>query len=242
MYGKKLSMIGMCMFMITASIVLVIGNEEDTKNTTPEINTTLEINETTNEGTWYDDGCWYPFTIIGRINYTEGNAVGTFVHFTINENTGMISNYTITLPPNWTCSFNPQNTTIFSSITVKDFKQACPPNPFSVYLTYQGKNTLMNFYDCNYAKDFVRIDFASSDKNTTIIFTIPDGLSINTPPENPSWMSWRPPDIEIKSNVTYTFMEISDGNFTIHGQTIEVNLNPYGTLEVFSSFTWPTLS
>ncbi len=230
MKGKKMAIIGLCLFMITTSISVVIGKAEDTENGTSD-----------SSGTTSNAGSWYPLTTIGRITYKDGNAMGTFIHFTIDENASIISNYTIKLPPNWPWPSSTQNTTIFSSITVNDFKPVCSPNTFGEFLTFQGKNALMIFYDY----DIARIDYDSSDNNTKIIFEVPDGLEITAPPDNPGWMAYSAPDIEIKSNNTYTSITISNasnGDFTIHGQTIEINLNAYESLDIFSWFEWPVPS
>jgi hypothetical protein len=267
MNGKKMVIIGMCLFMITASISVVIGKAEDTENGTSDAS-----------GATSNAGIWYP--TMGRITYNDRNARGTFVHFAIDENTGTITDYTIKLtiyPMVWyspMSSIQPfpekginsdnityENKTIFSSIQINGFEPTATPNAFADYLIFQGKNTLMRFFD----QEGGSIHYASSDKNTKITFEVPNGFEITqllddiyyilpvkdgnggengstgiseqpTTPESES-SPWQ--TIWIKSNTTTTSINSYNGTVTINGQTIEVELSAYGYLDIYTWVEYP---
>jgi heat shock protein HslJ len=181
MNGKKIAIIMLCLYMITTSFSLVIGKADDTEIVTSDASVT-----TSNAGVWYPT--------MGRINYNDGNAVGSFVNFKIDENTGTIADYTVKLtyypmnlyspmssirpyPEKEIISYNItyQNKKIFNSIQINNFEPQATPNTFADYLIFQGKNTLMKFVDTEGGS----INYASSDKNTKIIFQVPDGFEIS---------------------------------------------------------------
>jgi len=267
MNGKKMVIIGMCMFMITASISVVIGKAEDTENGTSDAS-----------GGTSNVGIWYP--TMGRFNYNEGNARGNFVHFAIDENTGTISDYTVKLtfyPLVWyspMSSIQPfpekginsdnityENKTIFNSIQINGFEPTATPNAFADYLIFQGKNTFMRFFD----QEGGSIHYASSDKNTKITFEVPDGFEISQLPDDiyyilpvkdengvengSTGISEQPtvPESEsspwqtiwIKSNTTTTSINSYNGTITINGQTIEVELSAYGYLDIYTWVEYP---
>ncbi|MCJ7571080.1 MAG: META domain-containing protein [Candidatus Thermoplasmatota archaeon] len=221
---------------------------------------------------------WYP--TMGRITYNNGNAKGTFVHFTIDENTGIIYDYTVKLtfyPQVWynpVSSIDPyrekeiisdnityENKVIFNSIKINGFEPAATPNVFADFLIFQGKNTFMRFFD----QEGGSVYFASSDKNTKITFEIPDGFEISkltddyyysTPATDEksgegsnSVISEQPIDFEtisspwqtiwIKSDNTTTSINSYNGTATINGQTIEVELSPYGYLDIYTYVEYP---
>jgi hypothetical protein len=92
--GKRITIIGVCIFIITASFSVVIAKTDETDPGTSD-----------SSGATSNTGIWYP--TMGRFTYSEGSARGTFVHFAIDENTGTISDYTVklTFHPNvWYCS------------------------------------------------------------------------------------------------------------------------------------------
>ena len=257
----------MCLFMITASINVVIGKAEDTETGTSDAS-----------GATSNAGIWYPTT--GRITYNEGNARGTFVHFAIDENTGTITDYTIKLtiypmvwyspmssiqpfPENGINSYNItyENKTIFNSIQINGFEPKATPNAFADYLIFQGKNTFMRFFD----QEGGSIHYASSDKNTKITFEVPDGFEISQLPDDIYYIlpvidekagensnigipeqpnssetgssPWQ--TIWIKSNTTTTSINSYNGTVTINGQTIEVELSAYGYLDIYTWVEYP---
>ena len=267
MNGKKMVIIGMCLFMITASISVVIVKAEDTENGTSDAS-----------GATSNAGIWYP--TMGRFTYSEGNARGTFVHFIIDENTGTITDYTIKLtiyPMVWyspMSSIQPfpekgansdnityENKTIFNSIQINGFEPTATPNAFADYLIFQGKNTLMKCVD----QEGGSIHYASSDKNTNITFEVPIGFEISQLsydssyilpvidekagensnigiPEQPNVSETRSSpcqNIWIKSNTTTTSINSYNGTVTINGQTIEVELSAYGYLDIYTWVEYP---
>jgi hypothetical protein len=268
MKGKKISIIGLCIFMITASIGVVIGNAEEAENGASDAGGVTSIGD-----------IWYP--TMGRITYNQGNAIGTFVHFAIDENTGTITDYTVKLtfyPNAWyspMSSIEPypekeiypynityQDKTIFNSIQINGFEPLATPNAFADYLIFQGKNTLMKFFDIEGGS----INYASSDKNTKITFEVPDGFEIsqlsddiyyNLPvndedgrensntgiPEQPTISEivsspWQ--TIWIKSDNTTTTISSYNGTVTINGQIIEVELSAYGYLDIYTYVEYPS--
>jgi len=141
------------------------------------------------------DGTSYYTT--GRIAYSNGNAIGTYLHFNIDENTGEVTDYTVKLTiytgiNNYSFygggnSFigtgleyysmindSYENVTIFNSIKVNGFEPASEPNAFADYLALQGENTLMIFYD----RDGGNAHYANSGKNTKITFKVLDEFEI----------------------------------------------------------------
>ncbi len=250
--------IGMCLFMITASISVVIGKAEDTENGTSDAS-----------GATSNAGIWYP--TMGRFTYIEGNARGNFVHFAIDENTGTITDYTVKLtfyPMVWyspISSIQPfpekginsdnityENKTIFSSVQINGFEPKAIPNAFADYLVFQGKNTLIRYYD----QEGGSIHYASSDKNTNILFEVPIGFEITQLPDDIYYIlpvtdekggensntgipesPWQ--TIWIKSNTTTTSINCYNGTVTINGQTIEVELSAYGYLDIYTWVEYP---
>jgi len=265
---KKMTIIGMCLFMITASISVVIGKAEDTGTATVDAS-----------GVSSSAGIWYPTT--GRITYSNGNAIGTFVHFTIDESTGTLSDYTVQLtfyPQVW--SYGPidskqpypkkennsgnityENKTIFNSIQINSFEPTATPNAYADYLIFQGKNTLMKCVD----QEGGSLHYASSDHTTTITFEVPDGFNItqlsniySTPtplinektgengtvelpyqPIPPESVSSPWQTIWIKSDNTTTSINSYNGTVTIDGQTIEIELSAYGYLDIYTYVEYP---
>jgi hypothetical protein len=267
MNGKKIAIIGMCLFMITACIGVIIGNAEETENGTSDTS-----------GATSSAGSWYP--PIGRFTYNDGNATGSFVHFIIDENTGTLSDYTVKLtfyPQVWYGPIDSkqpypekeinygnityENKTIFSSIQINGFEPTATPNAFADYLIFQGKNTFMKCVD----QAGGILHYASSDHTTTITFVVPEGLNITllsniysslTPPidektgENgiagipdlPTIPESAPSpwqNIWIKSNNTTTSINSYNGTVSINEQTIEVELSAYGYLDIYTYVEYP---
>lgn len=180
MKGKKIAIIGLSFFMIATSLSVVIGNAENTGTGTGGTG-----------GATSATGIWYP--TIGRFTYNNGNAIGAFVHFTIDENTGTLSDYTVKLsyyPQVWygpidskqpypekeinSGNITYENKTMFNSIQINGFESAAAPNAYANYLSFQGKNTLMKCVD----QEGGSLHYASSDHTTTILFDVPEGFNI----------------------------------------------------------------
>lgn len=267
MNGKKIVIIGLCLFMITASISAITGKADETDGTSDAGVTSSSA------------GIWYP--IIGRFSYDNGNARGTFVHFTIDENTGGITDYTVKLtfyPQVWYGPFDDKqpfpekeinsgnitydNKTIFTSIQTHDFEPKAIPNAFADYLIFQGNNTFMKCVD----QEGGSMHIASSAHPTLITFEVSDGFeitqfvndiySIPTPlieekegengtvdtPNQPA-----PPEsvpspwqtIWIKSDNTTTSINSYNGTVTVNGQTIELEISAYGYLDIYTYVEYP---
>jgi hypothetical protein len=267
MNGKKIAIIGLCLFMITASLSAITGNAEETQGTSDAGVASSSA------------GIWYPTT--GRFSYTNGDATGTYVHFTIDENTGSITEYTVKLtfyPMVWyspMSSIYPtpekginsgnityENKTIFNSIQINGFEPTATPNAYADYLIFQGKNTLMKCVD----QEGGSMHIASSDHPTMIIFEVPDGFEItqlandiysippplidekggengtvDTPgqpiPSESVPSPWQ--TIWIKSDNTTTSINSYNATVTVNGQTIELEVSPYGYLDIYTYVEYP---
>ena len=166
--------------MFTASISVVITKADDTGNGTSDAS-----------GTSSNVGVWYPTT--GRFTYNNGNAIGSFVHFVIDENTGTLSDYTVKVtfyPQVWYSPFDSkepypekelnygnityENKTIFNSIQINGFESTATPDAYADYLIFLGKNTFVKCVD----QEGGSLHFASSDTTTTITFDVLDGFDI----------------------------------------------------------------
>jgi len=215
---------------------------------------------------------WY-FTE-GRIEYGNGNATGSYLHFLIDENTGTVKDFTLKLsfypiiyygvtknsvrtePQDSTSLYSNvtnKNITVFRSIKVNGFEPATPPTAFADYLVFQGKNTLMKFAD----QEGGSIHYASSDQNTIMTLEVPDGFNITlsedygtvlpTIPQSSDGTNYtkssqgvadsyaeRYPwsEVWIESNDTVTTINIYNGTATTNGQTIDIDLNAHGYLDV----------
>jgi heat shock protein HslJ len=180
---KKIAIIGICLVFVTTSLCGILVNADEL------LVATLDSNSGTS-----DISFWYPS--MGRMTYSDGNAWGSFVHFTLDENTGTVSDYTVKLtfypniyyspissiapyPENVNEDITYQDRTIFSSIQISGFEPIALPNAFADYLIFQGKNTLMRFYDSEGGS----MNFASSSQPTKIIFEVPKGFEISQFPD-----------------------------------------------------------
>lgn len=275
MYGKKIVIIGICLFFMASSLSGIIVYADEPVLVTSDSSGA----KSSSSGTTSAVGVWYP--TMGRMTYSEGNAWGTFVHFAIDETTGTISDYTVKLtvyPYNWVTPMDSklpypekesnsnnityQNKTIFNSIHINGFKPVAPPNAFADYLIFQGKNTLMKFYDAEGGS----MNIASGGENTKIIFEVLDGFNITqssndiyniqTPlekekpgengsidvPEEPvpserAVSLWQ--TIWIKSDNITTSINSYNGTVTVNGQTIELEISPYGYLDIYTYVEYP---
>ena len=149
-----------------------------------------------------------------------------------------------------------KNVTIFDSITVKDFSPFGTPKPYATYLAFQGKNVLLLAYD----QEGGYTQYAASDQDITMIFKVKDGFTITQSTYDFSpWLStketletsdtttsnsdsgaitsWQ--NLWIKSDNTVTTLNIQNGAVAIDGQTIEVTLKAYSTLDLSSWVEYP---
>ncbi len=266
MNGKKITSMGLCLFMIIASVFAITGNAEETQGTSDAGVTSTSA------------GIWYP--TMGWFSYNNGDAAGTFVHFTIDENTGTITGYTVQLtryPQTWYRPFESkepspdefnsgnityETKTIFSSIQIRDFNPQATPNTFVDYLLIQGKNTLIKCVD----QEGGSMNIASGGQSTILTIEVPaefnitqstydyygiptplidekgvDNKTYDTPdtPLPPESIASPWQNIWIKSDNTTTSISSYNGTFSINGQTIVVELKPYGYLDVYTYVEYP---
>ncbi len=142
---------------------------------------------------------WWPYP--GHFNYSDGKAVGNYLSFEINESTGIVTKYTVTIstydifypllvyeekwyideygeiimePEFPELNLTYENITVFESIEIEDFTPVGYPGTFVDLLLFQGEQALMMFYDREWNQGF----YASGDMNNTIIFNVAEGLEI----------------------------------------------------------------
>jgi hypothetical protein len=232
-----------------------------------------------------DYDMWWPE--LGHFDYNEGKAIGTYLKFNMNETTGIVTDYTVTMflfdiyypmiiyeeeyymekdgeiyykgeYPEY--DFTYENITIFESIEIEDFTPNGNPGTYSDIFVYQGEEAVMIFHDREWSQGY----YASSDYNTTVTFEVAEEFEISTFPdyyyddwyyeeewdeewddeeydegeEKEGWEDesyWTPwTEIWIEYNNTITNLVIYNGNATIENQTITVDLNPNGYIEVNS--------
>jgi hypothetical protein len=234
---------------------------------------------------YYD--IWWPDK--GHFDYSEGKATGTFLKFNINETTGVVTDYTVTMflydiyypmviyeekyymeedgeiyvegeYPEY--DFTYENITIFESIEIEDFSSNGNPGTYSDLFIYQGEKAVMIFHDREWSQGY----YASSDYNTSVIFEVAEEFEISTYPDywyddwtyDEKWEyeegeekegggeEWEPEypeeefyltpwtEIWIEYNNTITTLVIYNGNATIENQSVIVNLNPNGYIEINS--------
>jgi hypothetical protein len=147
---------------------------------------------------WIGDP-WWPE--MGHFDYSEGKAVGNYLNFGVNESTGIITDYMVTIStydlifpimvyeecwyvqddgeiiveekyPEYNLTY--ENITIFDTIEIEGFDPAAPPGTFSDMFVFQGGNALMIFYD----RDWLQGYMASGDANNTVTFEVSEGLEI----------------------------------------------------------------
>lgn len=180
MNEKKTVTLIICLLMVTISFGMTIIKAD-------------ENDSSSGSGSSPSVGLWYPPE--GRISYANGMAMGTNVHFGLDELTGTITNYTVKYtiyPPTYypqIFSNRPpsaeeypsnenimyQNTTLFRSISFDGFIPTAPPNSFAEFLVFQGETIFMQFYD--YAGGTMY--FAAGNTFTILRFEVPDEFTIS---------------------------------------------------------------
>ena len=136
-----------------------------------------------------------------------------------------------------------QNTTIFTSITVDDFIPFGFPMVYSNFLSIQGNNVLMMFYDLpgggihyytgqNSATLTIIVPEGTTITSTANSYLIPNGKIINqvTPIETATLRS----SIQLSYDSVETSIIVMNGTISFSGQTISVQLEAYGSLDTFS--------
>lgn len=156
--------------------------------------------DSSNGDSWYSgEDIWWPEQ--GHFNYSDGRAVGSYLNFGVNESTGIITDYMVTIStygmiypimvyeeywyieedgeitikenfPEYNLTY--ENVTIFDSIEIEGFNPLTPPGTFSDLFILQAENALMIFYDRDWQQSYI----ASGDANITIIFEVAEGLEI----------------------------------------------------------------
>ncbi|UCG68688.1 MAG: hypothetical protein JSV09_12915, partial [Thermoplasmata archaeon] len=138
----------------------------------------------------------------GHFNYSDGEAIGNYLHFLINKSTGIVTDYTVTLStfdmfypmlmyeeewydyetgekgispefPEYNLTW--ENVTIFESIEITNFTPNGHPGTFTDIFVFQGENSLMMFYD----RDWNQGRYAAGDMDITVTFEIAEGLEIS---------------------------------------------------------------
>ncbi len=234
----------------------------------------------------YGYDMWWPQ--LGHFDYSEGKAIGTYLKFDVDESTGVVTDYTVTMflfntfypmvvyeeeysvdddgeiyykggYPEYDLTY--ENITVFESIETQGFVANGKPGTYSDIFVFQGEEAVMIFYDREYSQGY----YASSDCNTTVIFEVAEGFQISTyqdywydnwyeewedgeyegeketgdgvrepeyPEEKYYWTFWT--DIWIEYNNTITNLMIYNGNASIENQTITVDLNLNGYIQISS--------
>lgn len=156
------------------------------------------------EYSYYDYDMWWPE--LGQFDYSEGKAIGTYLKFDLNETTGIVTDYTVTMflydiyypmviyeekyymeedgeiyvegeSPEY--DFTYENITVFESIEIEDFTPNGNPSTYSDLFVFQGDEAVMIFHDREWSQGY----YASSDYNTTVVFEVADEFEIYTYPD-----------------------------------------------------------
>jgi hypothetical protein len=265
MKKKNIISLGLSIFMVIASLSATLGTADET-----EVTSDAGVSSSS-------AGIWYPS--FGRFSYADGAATGTFVHFTFDENTARITDYTVKLtiyPSIWSAPYDPKssyleeymtepssykNKTIFTSLDIHNFSLQATPNAFSDYLIIQGKSAFVKCTD----QDGGNLHIASGGQKTIITFVVPEGdeitqwvddyYTIPTPlieekggngtvsypsepvPPEQDISPWQ--TIWIKSDNITTTISSYNGTVSIDGQTIVLELDPYGYLDIYTYVEYP---
>ena len=196
---KKLMTIIVALVMLTAIPLGVIAQEMD--------NDTVGGDDVGMD--YYDPYYWMPEP--GGFDYSNGTANGTYVDFELNETTGTVSDYTVKL-----IDYNylypmvyfddggmlesgsempePEDKifTLFDTIEVEDFVANGHPANFGESLIYLGENTMMNFYDF----DFASASYQFGTENGTMTIQVADGLEISENPYYWDLYEWDQNDLD----------------------------------------------
>ncbi len=138
----------------------------------------------------------------GHFNYSEGKVVGNYLTFGINDSTGVVTDYTVTVStfdplyqiliyeevccndesgeiameeifPEYNLTY--ENVTVFESIETQGFTPVGHPGTFADLFIFQGERVLTMFYDRDWSQGY----YMSGEDNVTIIFTVTEGLEIS---------------------------------------------------------------
>ena len=182
MWKKAIIAIFICMSMTVLPIATTVGDEEPS-----------------GDGIYMGEMWGYE---PGHFNYSDDGVIGNYLRFEINESTGIVTDYTVTLStfdmfypmlmyeeelyddetkekaispefPGYNITY--ENVTIFESIEVTNFTPNGLPGTFVDMFVFQGENSLMMFYDRDWNQGY----YAAGDMDITIIFEVAEGLEIS---------------------------------------------------------------
>ncbi len=151
----------------------------------------------------YTEPYWYYWPEPSGFNYSDGFANGTYVDFMLNEATGTVTEYTTTIVDyNWyypmvysdgdrideaggsgyAYEWGPEPTVytvnFFDAITIDGFIPNGHPMALGQSLVYMGENVMVTLTDYDYSS----IYYQFGDANSTIVFTVPEGIEISDSP------------------------------------------------------------
>ena len=147
--------------------------------------------------TEYVEPYWYYWPEEGGFDYSDGIADGTYVDFGLDEATGAITDYTMTVveynyfypmvyyedgrmgggdegyfPPDYNPEPIEHTLDLFESVTFDGFTPNGSPGVFGQSLVFLGENVMMTFTDY--------LQFG--EENGTVVFTVPEGADISQTP------------------------------------------------------------
>jgi hypothetical protein len=140
-----------------------------------------------------------------------------------------------------------KNTTIFTSITIDDFKPIGTPTAYANFLAFQGSNVLMMFYD----QEGGGVHYYTGQRSASITFVVPEATNI-TPQTNSylipngkiinlgtpiASMVWH--SIQLTSDDVVTSITVTNGTISSSDQTVTVQLEAYGSLDTYSWIQHP---
>ena len=266
MYGKKIVSLALCLLITTVSLGVITVKADDFESSTTSVD-----NSTMSYNLWfppmgrliYHDGKVSGTNLYFNLNETTGIVTNYSLNFTIYP--AIYRSSFNSRPPVPDLGTNPENIThekitIFHSITLEGFAPVAMPNSFADYLVFQGKNIFMKFGD----QVGGNVHYASSNESVKIRFEVPNEFNITRidPYSYPPYSALAPdgsvvtsdqPIIDdnstpwktvyLISNNTQVTVSIYNGTVSIDGQILEVNLNAYGSLNIYAmlSFSTPTV-
>ncbi|MCK5024027.1 MAG: hypothetical protein KAR56_00240 [Thermoplasmata archaeon] len=181
---KKLVAMIIAFAMLTAIPLGVIAQENDTVSV--------------DDMAYYDPYYFWPEP--GGFDYSNGTADGTYVDFELDEESGTVSDYTVTLIDyinfyslvsydDGMPEFRPDDPaempepeekifTLFDTIEVENFVANGHPANFGERFIFLGENMMMDFYDCEYAS----ASYQFGTENGTMTIKVAEGLEISEDP------------------------------------------------------------
>jgi major membrane immunogen (membrane-anchored lipoprotein) len=165
----------------------------------------------------YTDPYWYYWPVMGGFEYSGGVANGTYVDFILDESTGEITEYVSTIVDynyfypmvfadgrvngddaggngatyEWAKGPTTYVVNWFDSITIDGFAPNGSPFVFRESLVFVGGNVMATLTDYEYAS----ISYQFGEGNSTLTFTVPDGIEISESPRYYEMYSVEPVNI-----------------------------------------------